>query len=205
LDVLGLDGKTPFNRLKQPAQRATWSHFKNLAKHLEWVDGLGDSAVWLEGVASGKVTDFAGEAAAADAGVLRDYTPMKRAAPIACLVHKARMRVRDDLTTMFTKRIATKVKKAKEELEEIRKNQQAMVEALVGNYRTLLQQVDDGGPAQNAQARAAAMIGEVLGLSRTWTKRRTQPRPPAAWTGRSRPRCWPWPRRCAFRPAGSAR
>lgn len=52
LDVLGLDGKTPFNRLKQPAQRATWSHFKNLATHLEWVDGLGDSALWLEGVAS---------------------------------------------------------------------------------------------------------------------------------------------------------
>ncbi|ROQ77246.1 Tn3 transposase DDE domain-containing protein [Streptomyces sp. CEV 2-1] len=163
LDVLGLDGKTPFNRLKQPAQRATWSHFKNLATHLEWVDGLGDSALWLEGVASGKVTDFAGEAAAADAGVLRDYTPMKRAALIACLVHKARMRARDDLTTMFTKRIATKVKKAKEELEKIRKNQQAMVEALVGNYRTLLQQVDDGGPAQSAQARAAAMTGEVLG------------------------------------------
>uniref|UniRef100_A0AAU2V1B0 Uncharacterized protein n=1 Tax=Streptomyces sp. NBC_00003 TaxID=2903608 RepID=A0AAU2V1B0_9ACTN len=71
-------------------------------------------------MASGKVTDFAGEAAAADAGVLRDCTPMMRAALNACLVHKARRRARYDLTTMFTKRITTKVKKAKEKLEEIR-------------------------------------------------------------------------------------
>lgn len=36
-------------------------------------------------MASGKVTDFAGEAAAADAAVLRDYAPVKRVALIACL------------------------------------------------------------------------------------------------------------------------
>ncbi|WP_281284369.1 DUF4158 domain-containing protein [Nonomuraea diastatica] len=52
----GPDGKTLFNRLKQSAELASWSHFKNLAKHLAWVDGLGDSAVWLQEVAAGKVT-----------------------------------------------------------------------------------------------------------------------------------------------------
>ncbi|MFE9858716.1 hypothetical protein [Streptomyces sp. NPDC005780] len=50
----------------------------------------------LDGVASDKVTDFAGEAAAADTGVLRDYTSAKRAALIPCLVHKARARARDE-------------------------------------------------------------------------------------------------------------
>ena len=99
LDVedLGPGGKSLFNRLKQPAQRATWSHFRNQKNHLEWVDGLGDTGAWLAGVALGKVTDFAGEAAAADAGVLRDYALAKRVALIACLAHKARMRARDDL------------------------------------------------------------------------------------------------------------
>jgi hypothetical protein len=42
--------------------------------------------------------------------------PVKRLALIACLVHKARMRVRDNLATMFCKRVATKIKKAKAEL-----------------------------------------------------------------------------------------
>ncbi|MBT2394252.1 hypothetical protein J7E87_33820 [Streptomyces sp. ISL-1] len=42
------DGTTLFNRLKKPAKGPAWSHFKNLAKRLERVDGLGDTSVWME-------------------------------------------------------------------------------------------------------------------------------------------------------------
>ncbi|WAX81997.1 DUF4158 domain-containing protein [Streptomyces sp. KMM 9044] len=95
-DVIGLDRKTLFNALQQNPGRATWSHFKRLKDHLEWVDGLGDTAKWLEQVASTKVADFAGEAEAQDAATLKDYTEDKRAALIACLAAKARMRARDE-------------------------------------------------------------------------------------------------------------
>ncbi len=156
------DGTTLFYRLKKPAKGPSWSHFKSLTKRLEWVDELGDTAVWVDGVTSGKITDFAGEADAGDAPALRDYAPVKRIALIACLVHKARMRVRDDLATMFCKRVATKIKKAKAELEEIRLRQQEMVEALIGNYRTVLKHIDEGGPAQGALAKAAAMTAEAV-------------------------------------------
>ncbi|MEU9381115.1 hypothetical protein AB0D38_08995 [Streptomyces sp. NPDC048279] len=84
------------------------------------MDSLGVTSVWMDGVASGKITDFAGEADVADAWEPRDFTPVRRGALIACLAHKARMRVRDNLATMFCKRIATKIKKAKAEPEEIR-------------------------------------------------------------------------------------
>lgn len=136
--TLGLDRKTMFNQLKKSAQRATWSNMKKLSDHRGWVDGLGDTGAWLEGLAAAKIADFAGEAEAADAGVMQDYAEAKRITLMACLVHKARMRVRDDLTTMFCKRVAIKVKKARTELEEIRLQQQSIVEALVGNYRALL-------------------------------------------------------------------
>ncbi|WP_344374703.1 Tn3 family transposase [Streptomyces mauvecolor] len=155
------DGTTLFNRLKRPAQGPSWSHFKNLTKRLEWVDGLGDTDVWMDGVAAGKVTDFAGEADAADVAELRDYRPVRRLALVACLVHKARMRVRDDLATMFCKRVATKVKKAKQELEEIRLAEREIVEALIGNYRTVLKHIDEGGPARAALVKAAAMTAET--------------------------------------------
>ncbi|GAB2465672.1 Tn3 family transposase [Streptomyces incanus] len=155
------DGTTLFYRLKKPAKGPSWSHFKSLTKRLEWVDELGDTAVWVDGVTSGKITDFAGEADAGDAPALRDYAPVKRIALIACLTYKARMRVRDDLATMFCKRVATKIKKAKAELEEIRLRQQEMVEALIGNYRTVLKHIDEGGPAQEALAKAAAMTAEA--------------------------------------------
>lgn len=87
------DGTTRFNRLKQTAQGPSWSHFKRLFSYLAWLDELGATAMWVDGIASPKVTDFAGEADAADASELRDYTVVKRIAPLACLAHKARMRV----------------------------------------------------------------------------------------------------------------
>lgn len=155
------DGTTLYNRLKKPAQGPTWSHFKNLAKRLEWVDGLGDTGVWMDEVAAGKITDFAGEADAADVAELRDYQPVKRLALVACLTHKARMRVRDDLAPMFCKRVAMKIKKAKAELEEIRLAEREIVEALIGNYRTVLKHIDEGGPAQEALEKAAAMTAEA--------------------------------------------
>ncbi|WP_176482526.1 Tn3 family transposase [Streptomyces albidoflavus] len=155
------DGTTLFNRLKKPAKGPTWSHFKNLTKRLEWLDELGDTDVWMDGVAAGKITDFAGEADAADASELRDFVPVKRIALVAALTHKARMRVRDDLATMFCKRVAMKIKKAKAELEEIRLAEREITEALIGNYRTVLKHIDEGGPAQEALTKAAAMTAEV--------------------------------------------
>ncbi|MEU3462928.1 hypothetical protein ABZ721_23645 [Streptomyces sp. NPDC006733] len=45
------DGTTLFNRLRKPAKGLTWAYFNNLTKCLEWLDELGDTDVWMEGVA----------------------------------------------------------------------------------------------------------------------------------------------------------
>ncbi|MGW5119323.1 hypothetical protein ACWEQ8_28345 [Streptomyces noursei] len=124
---------------------------------MDWLEGLGDSTVWMDGVAARKITDFAGAADAGDAPALRDCAPVKRLALIACLVHKARMRVRDDLATRFCKRVATKIKKAKTKLEEIRLAEREITETLIGNYRVVLKGIDGNGPAQAALAKAAKM------------------------------------------------
>jgi hypothetical protein len=142
-----LDGRSMFNRLKKPAQRASWSRFKAQADYLEQVDELGDTAAWMEGISPSKVADFAGEAAAQDAAAMGDYEPTKRLALVACLVHTARMQARDDLAEMFCKRVAGNLKKAKTELEEIQKRQRATSERLIGTYRNVLEHLDPDGPA----------------------------------------------------------
>jgi hypothetical protein len=38
LDVVGPAVKSPFNRLKQPAGKASWSGFREQVEHLRWVD-----------------------------------------------------------------------------------------------------------------------------------------------------------------------
>jgi hypothetical protein len=53
-EVAGPTAKSPFNRLKQPAGRASWSGFREQVAHLRWVDSLGDTEAWLEGVAGVK-------------------------------------------------------------------------------------------------------------------------------------------------------
>ena len=152
LEVAGPAAKSPFNRLEQPAGRASWSGFREQVAHLRWVDSLGDSEAWLEGVAESKIADFAGEAAAADAGVMRDVAPLKRTALLACMVHVARMRARDDLAEMFCKRMASITKLAKAELAEIRERQAEMSERLITNYRSVLACLDPRSPADAAGA-----------------------------------------------------
>lgn len=158
------DGYSMFHRLKKPAQRASWSRFKAQAAHLAQVDEIGDTDAWLEGVAPTKVADFAGEAAAQDADTLSRYEPIKRLALVACLVHTARMRARDDLAEMLCKRVASNVKRAKTELEEIRHRQRAVNEHLIGTYRGVLEHLDPATPDTAAErAERAAKVVEQAG------------------------------------------
>ena len=152
LEVAGPIAKSPFNRLKQAPGRASWSAFREQVAHLRWVDSLGDTAAWLEGVAESKIADFAGEASAADAGVMRDVAPLKRTALFACMVHVARTRARDDLAEMFCKRMAAITKLAKAELDEIRERQAEMSERLITNYRGVLACLDPRSPTDAAAA-----------------------------------------------------
>jgi TnpA family transposase len=166
LNTAGPDGRSMFNRLKKPAQRATWSRFKAQAEYLDEVDALGDTANWLEGVAPTKAADFAGEAAAQDADTLSRYGDDKRLSLVACLIHTARMRARDDLAEMLCKRMSSILKKARTELEEIRLRQRAVSERLIGTYRTVLENLDpDGEEAAQGAGRAVAAVEEAGGFA----------------------------------------
>ncbi|MGH3791809.1 MAG: DUF4158 domain-containing protein, partial [Pseudonocardiaceae bacterium] len=160
--VVGPDRTSGFNELTRPAKSPTWSHLREQVAHLEWVEGLGDTDAWMEGIAASKVSDFAGEARAADAAVLGDYGRVKRIALIACLAHRARQRARDDLTAMFCKRVAIKVKAAKTELEEIRQRQRALNEGLVSKLKTLLGQIDDDSAVAAMNATAVELAAESI-------------------------------------------
>ena len=160
LDVVGPSRTTAFNRLKQSAGRASWSAFREQVAHMAWVDSLGDTTVWLEGIAESKIADFGGEAWAADAAVMGDVAPLKRTALLACAVHVARQRVRDDLAEMFCKRIASITKRAKTELEEIRAKQAEISERLIEHYRDVLVHLDPRSPT-GSQAPAALALARA--------------------------------------------
>lgn len=154
-----------FNRLKKTAPRPSWTDYREQIKHLRWVDTFGDSRAWWQGVALSKITDFAGEGEAGDAAVLGDYGQAKRTAVLAAMVHTAQEKTRDDTAEMFCRRVATLTKRARLELEELKKQQQKVTEALIGNYRQVLEHLDPLGPAAAQQAAALGMARKTVGAA----------------------------------------
>jgi hypothetical protein len=140
----GSGTKSDFNRLKKTAPRPSWTNYRKQIDHLRWVDTFGDSRAWWQGVALSKITDFAGEGEAGDAAVLGDYGQAKRTAVLAAMVHTAQEKARDDTAEMFCRRVATLTKRARLELEELKKQQQKVTEALIGNYRQVLEPAGPG-------------------------------------------------------------
>ena len=82
---------------------------------------------------------------------MRKVSPVKRLALLACMVHVARTRARDDLVEMFCKRMAQVTKLAKAELAEIREQQAEISERLITNYRGVLACLDPRNPADAAE------------------------------------------------------
>jgi hypothetical protein len=138
-------GKSGYNRLKRTARRPSWTNFRLQLEQLRWVDELGDARTWWAGVAPSKIADFAGEAASADAAVLGDYAPDKRAALLAAMVFAAQAKARDDVAEMFCRRVGTLTKRSRKEFEELKEAHRGITERLVSNDKAVLERIDPAG------------------------------------------------------------
>jgi len=135
--------RSAYNDLKALPKRPTVGHLGVLVDHLVWLDNLGDMAPLLAGVPTAKVVHFAAEAKALDSAELGDVSPPKRNTLLLCLVARAQVQARDDLAEMFTKRMATINKRAKDELADIREDHRTKTEALVGVLADMLAALED--------------------------------------------------------------
>lgn len=136
--------RSEFDRLKDVAKSASLNRFKERLSLLADIDALGPTEVWLEGVPSGKIAHFAGEARVTDVADLRKVlVEDKRLTLIASLVHTVRTGVRDDVVTMFCKRMATIHKRGRDHLEALREAHRAESERLLGVLGDVLSVVRD--------------------------------------------------------------
>ncbi|WP_257226304.1 Tn3 family transposase [Rhodococcus opacus] len=124
--------RSEFDRIKTPAQAATVGKFKARLAHLQALDAIGPTEAWLDGVPPGKVAHFAGEARVAGVDDMRKTGEAKRVTLLVALVHQQRVEARDEVVTMFCKRMAALHKKGRERLEELREAHRAETERLIG-------------------------------------------------------------------------
>jgi TnpA family transposase len=141
--------------LTRPAGRATVSRLKQHIAFLAWLDGIGDSERWLAGLPPVKISHFAGEAAVLDVDELTRAGEDKRWTLLGCVVHTARTRARDEVVTMFCKRMAAITGKAQDKLKELREEHRAESERLLGVFGDVLAGVRETlGPTETEQGAA---------------------------------------------------
>ena len=137
---------------------------------------------------------------------------------MAALIHTARVRARDEIATMFCKRMAAIHKRARERLEQLREETRAESERLLDTFGEVLAGVrealgvspgeQDSGTAdatEEARARAGPLVLGALGQAGGWRRcrprTRQSPRTTATttcrlWSGSAGPRarrrsaCW---------------
>lgn len=96
-----------------------------------------------------------------DADELAGVGEDKRLTLLACLVHTARTRARDEVVTMFCKRMAIITNKARDKLEELREQHRTDSERLLGVFGDVLAGVRDTlGPTDAEGEIAGEEAGE---------------------------------------------
>ena len=114
--------RTNYQTIKDPPESATVGHLRALEIKLTWLLTLGASERLLADVPAAKLKHFAAEAFALDAGAMNDIKAPKRYTLLLCLIHQARVTTRDDLVTMFIKRMSSIQQDAQAELLRLRES-----------------------------------------------------------------------------------
>jgi TnpA family transposase len=143
--------RSPYNALKQFPKSPTLSHLKALLSHLTWLQSLENVEQLLKDIPPLKIQHFAAEAKALDVGEIRDFSPPKRYTLLLCLIYQSQIQARDNLVTMFLKRINTIHKRGKEELEKLREQHRQKTEKLVTAFTDILQLLE-GEPEETQTA-----------------------------------------------------
>ena len=119
----------------------------------------------LRGLAPALVQHFATEAKARYAGEMREMRAPKRYTLLLCLIHRMRVRTRDDLVEMFLKRMATIPKQARAKLLDIQARQREKTEHLVTALADVLDVVSTTEPETAKIQRIDRIVTERGGLT----------------------------------------
>lgn len=153
--------RSEFDRLKDVAKAASLGKFKQRLALLADLDAIGATGAWLQGVPAGKVAHFAGEARVTDAADMRKVGTDKQLTLLASFVHTVATGVRDDVVTMFCKRIAAIHKRGRDHLEALREAHRAESERLLGVFGEVLAAAREAGADAAVSETAApdAVVG----------------------------------------------
>jgi TnpA family transposase len=140
--------RSNYQTIKDPPDSATLGHLRAHERKLAWLLTLADTDRLLAGVPAAKRRHWATEARVLDAGAMNDIQPPKRYVIMLCLIEQARVATRDEVITMFVKRMSGIQQAAQDELVKLRESHLETTLKVAGTLAALLDTLD---PATEAE------------------------------------------------------
>ncbi|MHC4535417.1 MAG: DUF4158 domain-containing protein, partial [Planctomycetota bacterium] len=132
LEVREEEQITAFNRIKQSPKKATLKQMNLWSQRMDWLGSIIAPDDFIQDIAHTKVRQFAAEASAMEAGDLKDIvSTQKRHALLLCFIHQAQVQTRDQLVTMFLKRMRSTHNRAKEKLKALQEKHRDIEEQMM--------------------------------------------------------------------------
>jgi TnpA family transposase len=123
---------TAFNRLKHSPGPLRPKTIKKWTERLDWLTGLIDPDLPLEGITHTKLRQFAAEAAAMEVSDLLDVSLHgKRYTLLLSLIRQARAKCRDELVEMLLRKVRGTQAAARKKLKELQESQRDVEEKLI--------------------------------------------------------------------------
>lgn len=156
--------RSGYNELKSLPKNPTISHFRELLKHLHWLEAFGDMAKQLNPIIPIKLKQLAQQSRSLDASDLKDFAKPKRYTLVLFLIYQAQMQTKDALAITLCRTLIKMHKDAKNKLEGLREYYRARTQELLVLFSDILgdfngapiqsldhvtRKIDDGGGAQS--------------------------------------------------------
>ena len=157
--VQGSNYRSMFTNLKTAPGRNTLPQMRRWAQRLEELNQLIQAAAFIQHISYTKIRQFAAQANALEVSDIKDISSSaKRYTFLLCFLHEAQMRTRDELMTMFLKRMRQTHSRAKEHLEQIKAQYRLWEEQMMQT----LQQVVDSAVAESKDKALGKRVRTIL-------------------------------------------
>ncbi|MCP4096109.1 MAG: Tn3 family transposase [Planctomycetaceae bacterium] len=141
-----------FTRLKALPAKASLKWVRQWDKHLERLEKIMDPQPFLDGLPSTKVEQFASQAYRMEISDIKGVrTKAKRYTLLLCLLSQMQVRTRDQLTTMYLKRMQKLHNNAKKRLRALHDKHRNMNEMMIDAFADVVQHTGETAKLPNEE------------------------------------------------------
>ena len=169
--------RNAFSRLKILPARASLKWVGKWEQHLDWLESIMNTQPFVSTLSSTKVEQFASQAYQMEISDIEGVkTVKKRYTLLLCLLHQMQVRTRDQLTTMYLRRIRLLHINAKKRLQVFQEQHRDLSETMVDAFADVVHKVEETEmmPDEKKDARLGKQVRQIIAANGGTKKLKTE-------------------------------